>query len=613
MSDTVVRCIRAGGGERELEVRFTGKGANFRLETDRIEYQMTSEIGPRLLDLLEIAAAVFCADTSFSRGPLDQRREGRTWRRSLDFQFAVRDIDFWGRHEVALLLRETIEFMTGDSVSCGFVAAESRPTLQNYFKFDTSESHAFGIDEVIMFSGGLDSLAGTLQALRDGHKRFALVTHHSAPQSVGRQRELIRRLRRLYPERFLWIPVYVHRRGPRAKENTQRSRSMLFAALGCVVARLLGVDRLQFYENGIVSQNLPLAPPIVGTLATRTTHPRTLRLLSDFLSQVSGRPFDVTNPFEWMTKTEVVKTISDLGRKDLIAQTVSCNHVHKRTSTQRHCGSCSQCLDRRFAVLANGLSSSDPADDYATDVLFGKRERELERVLAVEWVRHSVSLARMSPEGFNEKFMAELLRVASPASDRQAAISRSFEMHQRHGRAVAGVLDELSSDDSKQYPDGSIAAAFPTEPTQTKPGAPLIASSSETVQSAAPVHGIPSTDIVEVRRRSATQVEVLGVQDFTGNRARLLSALLDILLENRENGLRVQNFQGANARQLADKLGGTEENIRQDIRRIRNDFSDSWAAIHGDLPPAGHLIQSGSSKGYRLNPTINVVTDDAGQ
>ena len=60
------------------------------------------------------------------------------------------------------------------------------------------------------------------------------------------------------------------------REYTQRTRSFLFAALGVTFARMSGLDRLRFYENGVVSLNLPPSPQVVGARASRTTHPRVL-------------------------------------------------------------------------------------------------------------------------------------------------------------------------------------------------------------------------------------------------------------------------------------------------------------------------------------------------
>lgn len=382
MPETSVRYAKRGQPV-ELPIRFLGPVQNFVLKTEPISHRLSANIPPRLLDLLEIASAVFCADSTVPRGSLTQPKHGESWRRALDFTFAVRDITFWQSADIERLLRNCIEFMTDDRVSCEFVEAAHSPQIQSYLDLGQAQKDAFRIDDVILFSGGLDSLTGVLQTLATSDRRVALVTHRSAPKTIHHQNRLIEELAKIFKDRFLWIPVLVHRKGKRGQESTQRSRSLLFSALASVVAHMLGADRIQFFENGIVSQNLHAARPIVGTLATRTTHPQTLDLLEELLSQVAGAPIGVENPFEWLTKTEVLDRLKTGGFENLLPHTVSCNRTFKRTSKARHCGCCTQCLDRRFAVLAAGLSSFERPDDYAVDVLFGTRDRDAEQALAI--------------------------------------------------------------------------------------------------------------------------------------------------------------------------------------------------------------------------------------
>ena len=73
------------------------------------------------------------------------------------------------------------------------------------------------------------------------------------------------------------VPVLVTRRESlRVQEYTQRSRSFLYAALACTVARLFANSKVRFFENGVVSINLPISEQVVGARATRTTHPLVL-------------------------------------------------------------------------------------------------------------------------------------------------------------------------------------------------------------------------------------------------------------------------------------------------------------------------------------------------
>ena len=141
-----------------------------------------------------------------------------------------------------------------------------------------------------------------------------------------------------------------------------------------MTARLFGLDRVEFFENGIVSLNLPMVAQVVGARATRTTHPQALAGFRAVLSALLGRPFDVANPFMWLTKAEVVGRIAANGLGELIPHTRSCTRVRDMTKLHPHCGLCSQCVDRRVGVLAAGLDRYDPAEAYAVD-LFGAVDR----------------------------------------------------------------------------------------------------------------------------------------------------------------------------------------------------------------------------------------------
>ena len=124
---------------------------------------------------------------------------------------------------------------------------------------------------------------------------------------------------------------------------------------------MIGLPRIRFYENGVTSLNLPPVGQAIGARASRTTHSRTLAGFEAFFSALFAQPFRVENTFRWDTKTDVVRRIADAGCGPLIGQSRSCAQTWQaKTLTHAHCGVCSQCIDRRFAVLATGCAEHDP-------------------------------------------------------------------------------------------------------------------------------------------------------------------------------------------------------------------------------------------------------------
>jgi len=221
-----------------------------------------------------------------------------------------------------------------------------------------------------MFSGGLDSLAGAVETARTGG-RLALVSHRSVSTLDRRQRRIFSELQNEFPGRLIHIPVWVNKSVGLGREPTQRTRSFLFAALGTVVAELIEAGGVRFFENGVVSLNFPVADEVVRARASRTTHPVSLHLLQCLRSKIAGHDFAVDNPYLFKTKTEVTESLAQNQAGHLIPYTCSCAHPMFQPKTQWHCGKCSQCIDRRFAVIGAGLSAYDLETDYVTDVFVG--------------------------------------------------------------------------------------------------------------------------------------------------------------------------------------------------------------------------------------------------
>src|SRR5690606_28581964 len=121
--------------------------------------------------------------------------------------------------------------------------------------FSGDESWAFYEPErVLMFSGGLDSVAGAAEMAVAGHN-LVLVSHRSHAVLSKRQRDLFQELNRRYDVQMLHVPVWINKKKGLDREDTQRTRSFLFTALGTLVGQSLGAKGVRLFENGVVSLN----------------------------------------------------------------------------------------------------------------------------------------------------------------------------------------------------------------------------------------------------------------------------------------------------------------------------------------------------------------------
>jgi hypothetical protein len=300
-----------------------GASPNMVLDSASLERALAQSIPARLQDLMEIAAYVYVADQAFHRGSETGEDLGARWRRDLRFVVGVRDPAFWATANVRSLLAETIEFVSNDAVSFDFVPVVGAPASEPYLSLTAGASDWFGDATVIAFSGGLDSLGGAVEQVFAAKRNVALVTHRAATKLDPVQRGLADSLRDQVDKRgekrsVHHFPVWVRKTAASDREPTQRTRSFLFAVLGGVVAHMARIPELHFFENGVVSLNLPVCAQVLDARATRTTHPKTLVLFERLLSTVFGSPFRVSNPFLWKTKADVIKLIADNGCAPLI-------------------------------------------------------------------------------------------------------------------------------------------------------------------------------------------------------------------------------------------------------------------------------------------------------
>lgn len=617
MSDALVRI---NGCDPALPVRINGQKPTFRLETETIEAKALRELDPVHLDLMEIASTVFAADGAIQRGGSTRPRMGADWYRRFDFDIPVRCPEIWQRDEVSAALREAVETLTEDSVSFRFTPAAPEPVPEPYLDLDPAGA-TFEADEVVLFSGGLDSFAGALELLATTSSRVILVTHRSAQKAITRQVKLGEYLAERSPGRVLHVHVLARRAGHTARDSTQRSRTLLYSALGQAVAHALGAGRVSFFENGIVSHNLPLSPQIVGTMATRTTHPLALRNINRLMQLVLPGAVPIENRFQWLTKSEVVSRIDKYGASGQIRQAVSCTSIREQDGLRTHCGQCTQCFDRRFAILHAGLGEHDPDETYATDVLFGERGSERSMTMAVEWTRHALGLRELDQQGFMERFGQEVSRIlrGHPDLPGRTALDLALKMHHRQSSVVrevlASVLRERADDlVSQRLPAtclvrlhlGSGEGSLP----QYLGGQDERATSSE-VETVNEIDAVPEAGaplhVAFLMEGTRPVVDVMGLTSVIGPPARVPHALKPVFDDDRRNGVAPEDHQYSIGTSLPGLIDMTKGSIRKAVQRCRKQIAEEYTRLHG-VPPAGDLlIQTRRSSGYRLDPYIVVV------
>ena len=295
---------------------------------------------------------------------------------------------------------------------------------------------------MLLFSGGLDSLAAAVQyAATDEH--LQLVSHVTANQVVsGAQRALFECLQDRFPGRLDRLAVRVGGRSrpdypfpsDRDREETQRTRSFLFLALGAVAARRRGFHEVVLIaENGQMAIHLPLTAARISAFSTHTAHPEFVDLAGKIFSHILSFEIKIENPFLYLTKAEVICNLV-ASHADLIGISVSCWKASRVSGGENHCGVCVPCLVRRIALESHGLKPDEyQRDIFVEDLTTADPDNDGRRNLC-EFGEFISTFEVARPQAEFEQLYPDLLNGAFSSG-------RAIEMYQRFAHEARDVLN----------------------------------------------------------------------------------------------------------------------------------------------------------------------------
>ena len=443
---------RRGIRAQRLRLDIWGRDPNVFLKIRNITDAMSRNPPPVLLDLLDVAAYLYAGDQAVPRGGTRSFDYGGRWDRRLRYVIPVRRPEVWDRADVKGALADTLGSMTDDRFEFWFPKYENPKKLPDYLEFDPNTPNPSGIEEVCLFSGGLDSLCGAVQEAVMDQRKVALVCHSPAPQLHSRQKRLLEVLNdKCQPDkRPFFVHVWANKASALTKDTSQRIRSFLYASLGAVVAGIFELDKIRFYENGPVSLNLPICEQLVGARVTRTTHPQTLAGMGKLIGLLLDTDFTVENPFLWKTRTDTVLDLKAAKAADLIPYTVSCSHTRGMTTGYPHCGCCSQCIDRRFAILAAGCGEHDPADSYELDVLVDERTKTEDRTMLERYIGFATKVDGIGDAtSFFGEFPEAYRTLNALNGERQRAAEAVYQLCKRQAEQVNSVIDNTLAEHAR--------------------------------------------------------------------------------------------------------------------------------------------------------------------
>ena len=257
-------------------------------------------------------------------------------------------------------LENLISFMTNGEVwQINFYKKEKEKLNINNMQIGLKKD----INSIALLSGGLDALAGATQELSNNTLFVTFMTNKTEANKAKQSFDVTLKSN----------PNCYHVRIPKLqfkmpKQSTQRTRSLLFIGSALLYADYYNVKTVKIYENGIMSLNPTFS---FRRRVTHTTHPRTLFMINNILKRLSIN-INVVNPFNFMTKTEVINLIPNEWN-GLISNTKTCSKMpgskpfqNRKKSGICQCGICTACLLRQISIVNSFKKECD--DEYILPV-----------------------------------------------------------------------------------------------------------------------------------------------------------------------------------------------------------------------------------------------------
>jgi len=240
-------------GLADIQVQ-SESGAQYQLDLPfRDLYRRCGPPNPIALDLLITAGSCYVIDKTIPRSSADDG-----WTRDIDATLTVSDAQKW--EPLSGDLAEMLTFLTGDNWNLHF--CQTPVPLFQPPKASTDLKGMVRTNVVSLFSGGTDSLAGAIDLLASGQEgHILLIGHYDSPGPRRAQAVLANRLSSRYPGKCDILHTRVAHRPSRGVEDSLRSRSLVFVALGLFAAQAAGEQTpLYMFENGLIALNVPLTP-----------------------------------------------------------------------------------------------------------------------------------------------------------------------------------------------------------------------------------------------------------------------------------------------------------------------------------------------------------------
>lgn len=348
------------------------------------------------LDVLYFTSIIYAIDKVIQRVDTFDN-----WSRDIEVEIPVSNVSVW--NSAKDILKEAIDFLTSDNWIFNFRELEDI----SYFEREETLPININMENICLFSGGLDSLVGAINLI-DEKDNVLLVSHiDGTGSSSPLHKELLPFIKNEYSQKNIRQSFFRVRTDDNIEhEGTTRGRSILFHGIALFHAINLNINEIVTPENGVISINLPLTPSRTCSNSTKTMHPYFIKKFEEALSLL-GHNIQINNPYLLKTKGEM---LVESRNKDLITQlatkTLSCSHGGGHTNgwnrKSLNCGYCIPCTIRR-ASIHKFNSTLDKCSDYghklnSSEINFEDKSKRLDLLALSYFLNKDMSRDKIKRE-----------------------------------------------------------------------------------------------------------------------------------------------------------------------------------------------------------------------
>ncbi|HRP37399.1 MAG TPA: hypothetical protein PLS50_06350, partial [Candidatus Dojkabacteria bacterium] len=147
----------------------------------------------------------------------------------------------------------------------------------------------------------------------------------------------------------------------------------------------------------------------------------------------------------YKTKTDVVEVLKTHKKLDLLDISVSCSVTRNKESGNTHCGKCSQCVDRRFAVFAAATEDNDNVGLYHLDFLQDDLVADDIKKILTDYIRLANNFAKQDIDGWYDDRSYELMEILDyiDGSTDVDKMKKLYDLCQKHSKHIEKAIKRM--------------------------------------------------------------------------------------------------------------------------------------------------------------------------